>query len=453
MTNLSPKDSPAAFAIQFLGTQPHLGQIEFLECRAPIKVLCSGRRWGKSTTAAMDLLWFAVTRPGTTQVILGPTLDQANIIFDMAYQLADNGLLKPLLSEIVRSPFPKMTLVVSDGSGGQAKSVIMARPVGHDGKYLRGHGADRVIVDEAAYVPERVLTEVVRPMLASSRYGELVLISTPFGYNYFHEYFARGRGAESGVQSFQFASHSNPHLSREYLESQERELPDMAFRVEYRAEFTEDQASVFRQSFISAAIDPDIETGVVMDGHEYVIGFDPAKYSDRSGVVVIDATDMPRRVVEVLDIAGRDYSLQAQTVARLASRYNRAPVLLDATIHDQMLEELKRNGVRAEGYSFNNTSKQNLINKLVLTFENREIMIPPDADLLLELQYYRFKRTSTGNVQLGAPNRVGMHDDLVTALALAVYQAGNVGDGCYIPDYGRLDDFMTIINRVASRGF
>lgn len=355
MTSLSPKDSPAAFAIQFLGMKPHAGQIEFLECRAPIKALCSGRRWGKSTTAAMDLLWFAVTHPGTSQVIIAPTLDQVNIIFETLHRLAENGLLEPMLSDIVHSPFPEMTLVVSDGSGGQAKSVIMARPAGHDGKYLRGHGADRVVVDEAAYVPERVLTEVVLPMLASSRYGELVLISTPFGYNHFYEYFDRGQRADSGVRSFQYASHSNPHLSKEYLESQERELPDMAFRVEYLAEFTEDQASVFQQSIISVAIDPDIETGVVMDGHEYVIGFDPAKWSDRSGVVVIDATDIPRRVVEVLDIAGRDYSLQVHTVARLASRYNRAPVLLDATSHDYMLEELKRNGVRAEGYSFTNT--------------------------------------------------------------------------------------------------
>lgn len=75
-------------------------------------------------------------------------------------------------------------------------------------------------------------------------------------------------------------------------------------------------------------------------------------------------------------------------------------------------------------------------------------MIPQDADLIRELQYYRFERTSAGNVRLGAPNRVGMYDDLVTALALATYQAGYVDDGCYVPDLGLLDDEIAFSHRL-----
>ena len=52
-------------------------------------------------------------------------------------------------------------------------SVIMARTADEDGRNLRGHSADRVIVDEAAYVKDSVILEVISPMLAD-RDGEPV---------------------------------------------------------------------------------------------------------------------------------------------------------------------------------------------------------------------------------------------------------------------------------------
>jgi hypothetical protein len=41
--------------------------------------------------------------------------------------------------------------------------------------------------------------------------------------------------------------------------------------------------------------------------------------------------------------------------------------------------------------------------------------------LIRELLYYSYAKTPAGNVRLGAPDGPGHFDDLVTALALAVY--------------------------------
>jgi Terminase RNaseH-like domain len=300
----------------------------------------------------------------------------------------------------------------------------MARSSSQDAKYLRGHGADRIIADEAAYIPAVVLTQTVPPMLSASPYRELVLISTPFGTGtYFHHRFLDGQGEDPSIASFHFPSSSNPRLSVDYLEQQRREMTELAYRTEYEALFLDEQTSVFTYDLIQAAIDEEIQAGAIT-GHRYVIGYDPAKYSDRAGLVVLDVTEKPCRAVEVLDVGGRGYLKQATMVMKLAQTYNKARVLLDSTTHDQMLEQLKHQGVSVEGYRFTNESKGELIDGLVLAFERGDLAIPNHHDLIKELTYYRFETTSAGNVKLGAPTGPGHYDDLVTALALAVKRAG-----------------------------
>jgi hypothetical protein len=170
-------------------------------------------------------------------------------------------------------------------------------------------------------------------------------------------------------------------------------MTDLAFRTEYLAEFCDDAASVFRYEVIMAAIDPEIRSGPI-DGHRYTIGFDPARYADRSGVCVLDITSEPFIAVEVLDIGRRSYLEQAAQIGRLAERYHGAKVLVDATAHDQLVDQLKLNGVRATPFTFTNTSKGELIDGLVLALEQNKVKIPHHEALVRELTYYRFERTA-----------------------------------------------------------
>jgi Terminase large subunit, T4likevirus-type, N-terminal/Terminase RNaseH-like domain len=418
-----PKDSPTAFALKVLGVTPHARQSELLECRVPIKVAACGRRFGKTMAAAIDALHFAMTKPRTTQLVIAPTHDQSKILHDLAVHLAQNSLLAGVIARTVDSPFPELILVTRDADGHEAESTIMARSVSHDARNIRGHGADRVIVDEAAFVGETILTQVVPPILAASRYRELVLLSTPFGtHGAFHAYFERGMAGDPDVRAFHFPTSANPHVPAEYLERQRREMTALAFATEYLAEFCEDVGAVFRYDVIQAAISSDLIPGAV-DGHHYVIGYDPARYSDRSGVAVLDCTELPYRCVQVLDLSGRDYLHQAATIRQLADAYNRAKVLVDATSHDQMVSQLKRDGVRAEPYRFTAESKRELIDGLVIALEHGDLVLPNHPDLIRELSYYRFETTAAGNVKLGAPEGAGHFDDLVTALSLGVFGA------------------------------
>lgn len=410
--SLTPVESPSIFGQTMLGVTLHPGQIQWLERRAKVKVAACGRRWGKSYAEAVDLLWFAFTHDETAQFVIAPTADQTSTIFRYTVRMLTLSQLAPFTRKIVQSPFPRVEL--TNGS------TIHARSSGESGKNVRSHGADRLLVDEAAFVPPAAL-DALMPLLATSAYGEQVYISSPFGRNHFWEMFQRGEVGEANYASYRFPSSSSPYVSQSYLEQQRYEMTTLAYRVEYEAEFAEDQNAVFPWSIIQAATRADLSTEP-QPGHQYVIGYDPAKWSDRSGVVVLDITQRPWQTVQVLDLSGRDYTTQAQQIGALSRRYGLRPaVLLDATSHDQMLEQLKADGVNAEGYGFTNASKQELINGLSIALEQGDVLIPEHYDLRTELAYYRYELTAAGNVKLGADHK--HHDDLVTALALAVHCA------------------------------
>ena len=106
------------------------------------------------------------------------------------------------------------------------------------GKHLRGHGANAVIVDEAAFLPESVISEAIAPMLADVG-GTMILASTPgLRGGMLHKLFERGQdGKDLMVRSFHFRSVMNPHVDKDYVEGQRAEPkegdPDDIFMIRY----------------------------------------------------------------------------------------------------------------------------------------------------------------------------------------------------------------------------
>jgi phage FluMu gp28-like protein len=152
-------------------------------------------------------------------------------------------------------------------------------------------------------------------------------------------------------------------------------------------------------------------------GGRYAIGWDIAKHSDFSVMMVID---IDRKHIVAYDRFNQiDYSLQIERLHRLATKYN-AKVIMDSTgVADPVLEQVKLKGMQVEGFSFTNTTKQQLIEALAVAIENEEITYPHIDTLIHELQLYEYEITRAGNVRYNAPQ--GYHDDTVIALGLALY--------------------------------
>lgn len=404
------------------GWTPHETQRQWLQCGAAVKVAACGRRWGKTEAAAIDAAVKAIGTGNIKQMIVSPTYDQSRLIFDTVERLMLSHPITRRMTKVVRTPYPRLML--------SNNSVIMARTADEDGRNLRGHSADRVIVDEAAYVRDSVIAEVISPMLADKN-GQLVMVSTPFGKNHFYRAFLRGQDeSDKRFASFCFPSESNPHISREYIEDQRRVLSRRQFAVEYEAEFIDEQSCVFAWDDIKAAID----TGAELKTGEscIVAGVDWARYSDYTALVAIEVRESGMRVIGLDRFNGIGWNMQVERVVEFLIEHRVSAVLTDRTsIGDPLLEQLRNRmwercaDVAVEGYTFTNSSKRELVEHLALKFARRAIAVPDDDELIKELQYFEYELTQSGNVRMNA--RSGYHDDLVIALALACWQGRSVG--------------------------
>ena len=381
-------------------------------CPAKVKVAACGRRWGKSESTAIDIDLFALENPNTTQMVLAPTDDQTRIIMDEVRRrlYAIPGFSSCFTDKL--SPYPQITFHDSDGL--TPPTTIMARTVGDDGKGIRGRKAHRVIVDEAAYVPDAVMQSVVTPLLADFD-GDLLLISTPAGRNHFEEAFGRGLDPlQLRYQSFQFPSRDNPFLSRNYLENEQATKPERVWRIEYEAEFADAEGLVFRGVKACATATPQGP----LPGHSYTIGVDLGKYNDFTVLTVLDRTT--KQVVWIDRFNQIDWTIQKSRIKTLAERYRPCRVLLETNfVGDAVLEDLIAARLNVTGFQTTAASKPDLIDALAVAIEQQKISFPNDPVLVGELMAYAFERTAGGTLRMSAPS--GKHDDCVISLALAWY--------------------------------
>ncbi len=411
-------NNPVSFCIQVLGTTPHPDQARWLLNASPVRVLAAGRRSGKSWTLAAEMLFYAtvaaIKGEKHRQFVVAPTVDQCRVIFGYLDSFLRESPLGGLVTKQVQTPFPRIELGDS--------AVITARSAQHEGRGLRGWAAERVVVDEAAFIPDGVVADVLSPMLADTG-GSLTLASTPWGKRgAFYEFFLRGQEAGVGdrYSAHRFPSTANPYLDAAYLEAQQKELPEQVWRTEYLAEFADERSVVFSWEHISAGMvgreEAPQETG------RYLIGWDPARYQDRSAVVVLRVDAKPLRAVMLGDLAGQDYVEQIAQLVDVSSQYNGARVVVDQTAHgDPLLSMLRARGVQVDGVKFSQKTKSELIFGLVTAMERRALVFPPHRDLLDELKWYQAESLPSGGVKLGAPTGANHKDDYTTALALACW--------------------------------
>lgn len=432
-------------AAALFGWKPHPSQRAWLLDDHAVKVAACGRRWGKTEASAVDVATFAIAFDGSIQMIVAPTYDQSKLITRTVESLLLGNPHTRRRTHITRSPYTEIRF---------GRSRISARTADEDGRNLRGHSADRVVVDEAAFVRDEVVEEVIGPMLAD-RNGRLVMVSTPFGKNHFYRSFVEGQGdagrrdndpasprrsslLSSRVSAFRFPSWTNPHISREYIEAQRAVITERQFKVEYEAEFVDDQCSVFPWADIEAAI-VDAPAVSSLPSAVCIAGIDWARYSDYTAVVVLavsdlsDQSDARYRVVAVDRFNRLDWDTQVERVADLLCRHRVIGVAADQTsVGDPVLELLRKRlweerglDAEVEGVVFSTQTKRELIDTLALRLAHREVAFPRIEPLVQELQFYEYEITDSGHIRTQA--RRGHHDDCVCALALALRASARYG--------------------------
>ena len=215
----------------------HEAQQTVKDDEARWKILCAGRRFGKSRLGV--------------QLCLEQALDGGRVWWVApTFAIARVGWRDVVAAA---SEFPKDAGVniklgdmeVTFPSGGSISVKSADNP-----QRLRGEGLNYLVMDEAAFVREETWTEVLRPTLTENK-GSALFISTPIGMdNWFYHLWEKADTAEDWAR-FQYPTVSNPIIDPKEVESAREDLGELVFAQEYLAEFISEGAQIFRSSWFN----------------------------------------------------------------------------------------------------------------------------------------------------------------------------------------------------------
>ena len=430
-----------ALAKRLWSWTPHSpGQRLFMTSEARVVTAACGRRWGKSESAGVDIALYALQYPNRTQWVMAPTADQTQIIMgEVSRRL---HAIPGMSASFTERKSPYWEIIFHDGVGLQEPTMIRARTVGTTGRGLRGRKGHRAIVDEAAFVSDYILDNVIAPILADYD-GQLVKISSPDGVGtHFHKTFTLGDKASSSFNpryaSFQFPTRSNPYIPKAYLENEQATKAELVFGQEYLAQFLDREGAVFRKVMAAAILDPIFqEDGLTIareynPAHQYVMGADWARSNDFTVLTVFDIT--ARELVAIDRFNMVKFELQRLRLKVLQGRYQCVSVIAEEnSIGLPNIEVLQSEGLPVQPFLMSNASKKTVVDTLALALELQNIRLINEGVLTGELMAYRGKKLPSGLIQYSAPD--GQHDDTVVSLMLAVWGAEAAGPPVVVENF------------------
>ena len=222
------------------------------------KMLCSGRRFGKTHLCLVQLIVWAAMKSGTLNWYIAPT-------YKSAKQIAWRQLKAMVPKELFAAKNEvDLSIELVNGSRIELKG-------GESADNLRGASLSNVVLDEAAYIPQDAWEMVIRPALADQR-GSAFFISTPAGYNHFHEMWEQAADLEDW-QTFSYSTIEGGNVPPEEVELARRTLDERTFKQEFLASFETFSGRVFPE-FDDANVAEDVADtgGPVLVGLDFNVG-------------------------------------------------------------------------------------------------------------------------------------------------------------------------------------
>lgn len=202
----------------------HEGQLKIANDTHRYRIICAGRRWGKSVLSRLIILKWAVENKGLYWIV-SPT-----------YRQGKQNHWRSLKSEIPKSWIEKtneveLSIQLKNGSIIELKGA--ENPDNLRGVKLRG-----LVIDEIASIRnwDWLWSEVLRATLTDYS-SPALFISTPKGYNHFYNLYQQGQETNSDYRSWRFTSYDNPYIPKGEIDNAKNELTEDTFAQEYLADF------------------------------------------------------------------------------------------------------------------------------------------------------------------------------------------------------------------------
>tara|TARA_R110001632_G_scaffold61474_3_gene148300 strand:- start:1767 stop:2999 length:1233 start_codon:yes stop_codon:yes gene_type:complete len=198
-------------------------QREVADDKHRFKVVCAGRRWGK-TYLAMREICYQAREPNK------------NIFYiTTSYRAAKMIMWKPLKQKLLELKWVRK-INESELQITLKNNTTISLKGSEDPDRIRGISASFVCVDEAASCDlDALWGEVLRPALADQQGGAL-FIGTPMGKsNPFYDLWLQGERDPDTWASWQFTTISGGRVTEQELEAAKHDMTDSQFKQEFLA--------------------------------------------------------------------------------------------------------------------------------------------------------------------------------------------------------------------------
>ena len=420
-----------------------------------------GNRAGKDFCANMIGIWYFVQCLNENRAIEHPEMAPSVLWWIIA---PTEPMAKQNWRDL-KKQFPKEWMVACSDSSMTMQTVgggIIEVRSAYNAESLVGVGLDLVTITEAARIGdlpvvwanlEARLGSPGRGLEADRRgrsygAGKAIINSTPIGKNYFYTMWKWGQVGSSEYSSnwisYQLPWTSNPsneELARtivktrygemEYEEDLRRRLGDRLFRQNYLADFLAMDGTVFKdfeekcvQNLFNMGLSKKEQAQYAQEWiqpvpyHSYRIGYDPAtgSSSDTPAVIVRDMDT--NRIVQVVNLYGKNYDQQWDEISYISRRYNYAPCAWLRTGHTAVENQLAKRGVVEIPLDEQGGRKAEYIQSLERAIQNDDLHVLLDGSetvqtFVMQMNDYTEKNGKYSNEQQE-------HDDFVSA-CYAVY--------------------------------
>jgi len=385
-----------------------------------ISCIVAGRQTGKTFFMQNDILMRALNNPKHRMFWVSPIQDQANKVMKDIEAMFSNH--QEVWDKIIKRYDRKHNeIYLYNGSFIKFRSA-------DSGDNLRGATLDFIYLDEAAYMKLDFINEVLLPMVTRTK-GRVVMSSTFNGPNW---YFDRYKDGQSKSNWEEIKS-----IKKTYLDLDDRDVERTVAGVKKSMTKAQFDQEYLCKPVSANALFSNIEESVVPQlntPYERVyIGMDIGVAQDYTVMTAMNEHN------EIIDIhrfnykeEGMDYEEFKERIKsfylkhddKLSACYfevNNNDLLFDDLTDDERLYKMIPFITSAK-------TKPEIIRNLIKQFEDGNIKIPNNEELIKELYDFKSKRNPiTGNLQFS--NTDGKHDDMVMSLAITAYCAKEEQDG------------------------
>lgn len=386
------------------------------------------RQVGKSICLQWLLVYVSLFTANSESVVVSPIMSQSRKLFNDILKWANKLIIKSN-STLLQIEFVNNS-IITFASGEQGDTLR--------GKTIRKGGI--LAVDEAAYINENFFYEVLVPMTNVNK-SNIYLFSTPkYRSGLFYNLYMKGMSDQKdNVISFDWTTYdTSKFLDTETLELYRQQLPKLAFKSEYLGEFIDGDGSVFsdfKECVGNADLDPSQEvwisidwgTGQGKDDTVLTIGqynkgliqvskcisFNDKNTNQTIDTILYTIEKLVKKGFKNIHIIVEKNSIGQIFYDMLCERTDRYEVQ-----YNDNVDWRNEISIRCSTFTTTNQSKDRIVKKLIVLFENNRIIIPDDNKLLTQLSTYECKISSSGNPVYNAP--IGSHDDTVMSLCILV---------------------------------